>query len=138
MTNPAHSPVVKIVTMRGNGDCCIGALAMFLGKSYEDILSAAVKETKSRRLHHSGMYWRQIRDTAAALGVPLKLRRKFDLLTDCGILALEFETNNPHVVLLKAGLIFDPDEGEVWEPAAYCMAYEGVPKALYVDEREDR
>jgi hypothetical protein len=138
--NPAHSPMVRIVTQRSEGDCGICALAMFLEMSYEDVFAAAVTETHSRRLHHSGMYSRQIKGTAAALGVRLRQRRKWDMETDTGLVILWFNRQSSHVALLKCGLIFDTD-GTVWEPDAYCIAFNAVPKALYVvddDSREDQ
>lgn len=136
--NPTHCPVVKIVIQRGKGDCGICALAMFLDKSYEDVFAAAVARTKSRRLHHSGMYWRQIRETAAGFGVALVNLRKFDCEADCGIVAIRMDKTNDHyfghVALLKAGLIFDTD-GTVWEPDAYWLAHDAEPTALYTTGR---
>jgi hypothetical protein len=135
--NPSHSPMVRVVTQRGDGDCGICALAMFLDRSYEDVFAAAVTETHSQRLHHSGMWSKQIKLTAAALGVRLRQKRKWDMDTATGLIILSFKRSS-HVALLKNGLIFDTD-GYVWEPDAYCLAFEAEAKALYVvDEREEQ
>lgn len=116
-------PVVRMVAQRGQGDCAIACLAMYLGKSYEDVLAAAVSKSKNTRVHHTGMYIRQIRATAGALGVKVRATKKVDLDSGCGILHFTHR-DGAHVVLLKAGLIFDPDGATVWDPDLYILDQE--------------
>lgn len=123
-------PVVQIQVQRAPGDCAITALSMYLGASYEDVLCAAVRTTKSSRIHHRGMFTREMKRTAQKLGVTLTLRRGFDLETDEGVLAV-VSGNEQHAVLLKAGLIFDGD-GLVWEPSVFLAHYHYRPMSLLV------
>lgn len=128
-------PVVQIQVQRAPGDCGITALAMLLGRSYEDVLGAAVKTTASSRVHHNGMFTRQMRATAKRLGVKLTLHRGFDLENDEGLLALSGK-DGEHIVLLKAGLIFDGD-GTVWDPPTFLGAYEYRPVSLLVSDESE-
>lgn len=105
---------------------------MYLGESYENVLGAAVRTTKSARVHHRGMFTREMRQTAKRLGIALRIRRGFDLETDEGILTLMHGVDE-HAVLLKAGLIFDGD-GTVWEPALYLAHYSYRPLSLMVKD----
>lgn len=123
-------PVVKLQTQRAPGDCGICALAMLLQVSYEDVLGAAVKTTASARVHHGGMFTRDMKRVAKRLGVTLTLRRAIDLEQDEGVLSLARD-EEAHAVLLKAGLIFDGD-GTVWEPETFLAATHYRPISLLV------
>ncbi len=112
-------PCIRVEVSRAPGDCTICALAMLLGKSYEDVLGAAVKMTGGFRVHHKGMWTREIKRTAKKLGVTLKLKRSVDLEHDEGILSTENEDDTQHSVLLSDGMIIECD-GTVWrEPDTY-------------------
>lgn len=129
-------PVVQIQVQRTAGDCTICALSMYLGRGYEDVLGAAVASTNSARVHHNGMFTRDMKSTAKRLGVILDLCRGFDVDNDEGVLSLTDAEKNQHAVLLKSGLIFDGD-GTVWEPQTYFSHYHYRPISLLV-RREDR
>lgn len=128
------TPIVQIQVQRAPGDCAIAALSMYLGVPYEDVLGAAVQQTKRRRVHHVGMYTRDIKATAKRLGVRLHLRRAVDLEVDEGVLAVQDDVQE-HAVLLKAGLIFDGD-GLVWEPSVFMAHYHYRPMSLLVTADE--
>lgn len=127
-------PVVQIQVQRAPGDCAVTALSMYLGVPYEDVLGAAVSTTKRSRIHHVGMFTREMKRTAAKLGIPLTLRRGFDLDVDEGVLAVK-NGHLEHAVLLKAGLIFDGD-GTVWEPDTYLAHYHYRPVSLLVRDED--
>jgi hypothetical protein len=122
--------VIHIQVQRAPGDCTITALSMLLGVPYEDVLGAAVKSTSSARVHHNGMFTRQMKATAKRLGQTLALRRGFDLERDEGILTV-VDGDHQHAVLLKSGLIFDGD-GSVWNHAAFMKEYRYRPVSLLV------
>lgn len=122
-------PILRMVPQRFNGDCAICALAMYLGRAYEDVLAAA--GARSRRPHHAGLFRRQITATAKALGTPLIAARSWDLETTSGILHLEHRAG-AHVVVLAEGLIFDPDGGVVWSPDVYLLSQDAEPTHVYV------
>ena len=124
-------PVVQIQVMRAPGDCAIAALSMLLGVSYEDVLGAAVTTTKSARVHHKGLFTRDIKRTAKRLGVVLTQNRTIDLENDEGVLVLEGVDGRRHAVLLKAGLVFDGD-GTVWEPETLFAHQQYQPTSLLV------
>ncbi|HUR19846.1 MAG TPA: hypothetical protein VMZ90_03505 [Vicinamibacterales bacterium] len=127
-------PVVQIQVQRAPGDCAICALSMYLGRPYEDVLGAAVSTTKRSRIHHVGMFTREMKRTAAKLGVTLTLRRGFELDSDEGVLAVA-RGEAQHAVLLKAGLIFDGD-GTVWEPDTFLAHYQYRPISLLVRDED--
>ena len=129
------NPVVNIVLARSDGDCAIVVLAMYLGRSYEDVLGQAAQ--LDAEIHRRGMWVHQIERTAKALGVPLRRRRSYDLEEDDGILSLD-STNGEaaHVVLLRAGLIFNVN-GTVWEPDVYLSHEKYAPKCLLVRKNDE-
>ncbi len=104
------------MVQKESGDCGISCLAMLLGKSYQEIIQYAPVNA-----HKKGMSMQAIRDTAAKLGTPLRLRRKIDLKEDIGILGLLPDpTHNgktrrdEHVALLIEGHIYDTYVGRLW------------------------
>lgn len=130
-------PFVNLQIQRGRGDCGIAALAMLLGRSYEDVFAAAVTR-KYRNPHESGMYSAQIVKAAKRLGTTLTLRRTWDLESSCGLLTVDKINKQPddypqHLVLLKFGLIFDTD-GTVWEPELYFEQNGFRPVSIFVEE----
>lgn len=131
-------PFVETVKQRGKADCCIAALAMLLGRTYEDVLAAAITK-KHPQPHATGMYTlRQLQATARRLGIALHLRRTWDFETSTGLMTMEKIDPTTadfaqHVVLLKFGLIFDTD-GFVWEPEMFCQILKFRPVSLLVEE----
>jgi len=122
------SPVIQIILQRSTGDCALVALAMFLGRSYEDVL--AVAGSLDEQVHRHGLYIPQILKIAKRLGTPLCRRKHWDLETSEGILDLASTINaDAHVVVLKAGLIFDT-EGTVWSPEVYLLNEYYKPMSL--------
>lgn len=129
-------PILQVQVQRAPGDCAIVALSTYLGEPYEDVLGAAVRSTRSGRVHHIGMWTRDMRATAKRLGRPLTLRRGFDLEQDEGVLSVGTEDRSQqHAVVLKAGLVFDGD-GTVWEAAAFLSHYGYQPISLLVEVDE--
>lgn len=129
-------PVVKIQRSRSGADCAIVALAMYLERPYEDILAAAVRVTRSADVHRTrGLYTREMRRVATALGVELSLRRGFDLDADEGVIGFTHASADGHVALLKGGLIFDHD-ATCWEPEVFCVHYGYRPVSLLVKVNE--
>jgi ABC-type bacteriocin/lantibiotic exporter with double-glycine peptidase domain len=118
---------MRLVQQRGIGDCGIAALASFLGQSYEDIYNEMAKRDKHRG--KLGTTFRRLILIAAALGVQLRLRLKFDLDESEGLLAVEWlrkdiHPHRQHVVVLYHGLILDPADGEVLDADEYLTKNE--------------
>jgi hypothetical protein len=133
------TPFVELILQRVKGDCGIAALAMFLGKSYEDVFAAAITK-RFPRPHVGGMYTRQLQAVAKKFGCRLVLKRAWDEETACGLLTIEKVNKQPedfaqHLVLLKFGLIFDTD-GTIWEPADYYEQQGFRPVSLLVEEED--
>lgn len=99
---------------------------MFVGVRYEDVLVAVGKPVID-----IGMTVKQIRDTAERLKHPLKLRRKFDLDNDTGILGIRFPNKKEHVVILHDGKVYDTDL-TVWDVEDYLTAEKAKPVSLLV------
>lgn len=109
-------PVVRIQVSRGDADCAIVALSIYLSVPYEDVLVVAVPVTHSRAPHHRGMFTREIRQVAKQLGHPLRLRRKFDFDRDEGIAGFTDDKGREHVAFIKRGLVWDTDGTQVEGP----------------------
>lgn len=130
----ADIPVIHLTGSKGYstiGDCCICCIATLADKEYEDVVAAAVPlvgETWKQ-----GMYQKDIIRVAAAVGLKLRRRRKYETDTDCGILNVDIQTTvdaetiapapQEHVVVLMGGFIFDNDY-RVWDVDAYIMHYQ--------------
>ena len=134
-------PIVQIQVSRAPGDCAVVALAMYLGRPYEDVFAAAVSCTKNIIFHKTGMFWTQIHQTAAVFGAILltrKVTKTHDLETICGLLGLKATAKREqHVVFVKAGLVFDSD-GTVWEIETYLkyMGYKPLCLTTSTEEEE--
>ena len=118
------APYVRFVKQQTKDDCGVCSLAMFFGITYEDALAASVMATKDSKLHRRGLYATQLVRIAKQFGVDLVVRRKCDLESTHGLLIVEFppdKTGNMdrHVVLVKHGTIYDPNDGTIWDAEAY-------------------
>jgi hypothetical protein len=121
-----------IVPGREKNDCAVCVLAMYLGKSYEDILrEVAVRDRPWQG--RQGLRLFEIEQVARALGTPLRRSRKYDLATAYGMLSLP-----NHLVLLRSGMVVDPEPGgaTLWEVEDFLHAYSVRPGVLLV-ARED-
>ena len=121
-----ESPVIQLIAQRTENDCVIATLAMYLGLSYEDVLVAAAQI--DQKAHHRGLYVPQIERVAKILGVRLRRKKTWDLEMSEGILSVEGKSES-HVVVLKAGLIFDTNSC-VWEPSVYFLNEHYTPMLL--------
>lgn len=87
---------------REHADCAIGALALFLGVPYEEVLERA-----AARYGHGkskiGLTVREIRWLSAQLGTVLRLKRRIEWSEDYGIVLW-----SDHACLLRSGLIVEP------------------------------
>ena len=122
----------RLVPGREPNDCAICVLAMYLGKSYEDVLRmVAVRDRPYQG--RMGLRLREIEQIARALGTPLKRLRKYDIQTAHGILSLP-----QHVVLLRSGSIVDPEPGgaTLWDVDDFLHAYKTRPGVLLVAREE--
>jgi hypothetical protein len=123
----------RVVPGRERNDCAICVLAMYLGVSYENVLrEVAVRDRPYQG--RQGLHLREIERIARALGTPLKRRRRYDPATAYGILSLPH-----HVVLLRGGLIVDPEPagGSIWEVEDYFHTYRVRPGVLLVSGEDD-
>lgn len=122
----------RIVPGREKNDCAICVLAMYLGRSYEDVLrEVAVRDRPWQgRL---GLRLYEVEQVARALGTPIKRVRHYDLAAAHGILSLP-----NHLVLVRSGAIIDPEPGgaTVWEADDFFHAY-GVRPGVLLVARDD-
>lgn len=112
------TPLLRIVRARADSDCAVAALAMLLGKTYEDVFAVAAGITPNP--HIEGLALAAVRTVADILGSPLSLRHTVDYRASTGLLWLCSSRGKAaaHVVVLTAGLLFDTN-GSVWTPTDY-------------------
>jgi len=101
---------VRWITRNGeDNDCGIAAISLATGHSYEQVLGVAVGLNPSVLM--SGMSNKEIRATLTELGYDSKVRRKFDLEEDTGVLIIEDHRQERHAVYLWEGRIIEPSLG---------------------------
>lgn len=126
---PSRLSAIKLVPAREKSDCAISALATYLGETYENVLREAARVAPAST-DNSGLTSHEIKKVAAALGKPLKWRKKVKLNTDCGILDLE-----NHVTILWKGVVFDPD-GTLWDVHDFLVSYRFTPLGIFTFKDE--
>lgn len=112
-------PLVSMVPQRHLADCVAAVTSMFLRVSYEEALLALSKE--SPELIRKGVWFTELQRAARQMGVPLKLKRRWDVNFHDGIVHVRFARGGNHVVLLRAGLFWDTNF-EAWYPEDYLKA----------------
>lgn len=126
-----EAPIINVIPQRGDYDCTVACLAMLAGVSYEEALLALGEQTPQILVR--GAWDAEIKRAAAQLGFKLRVRRKFDLENDTGMLRF-----SDHVVVLRAGLVITT-HGSLWDAddflAYYLHKYKDRPSALLVFEQ---
>lgn len=122
--------LVRVVKQDGNlPDCAVAAVAMLCGVTYGQALAAFPKPSSVMRI---GAYLTEVQTAAKALGVRLKVRKRFDVDEDTGV--LHVSGKDEHIVLLWDGRIIDGN-GECWLSAStYLGVYSYTPKTLLVPQ----
>jgi hypothetical protein len=115
---------IKLIPGREDSDCAISCLATYLGETYENVLREVARVAPDND-DTSGLSTHEIKKVAAALGHPLKWRKKVNLNYDIGILEVE-----EHVCVLWKGVVFDPD-GHLWDVHDYLEAYRFHPVGIF-------
>lgn len=127
--------MMRVWPQRGEGDCAIACLAMLCNVTYEDALDAL--SSVAPKAHRRGAWKTQIVAAAAKLGVRLVQRKPVAYEHATGILSCVITDSRKrvgHVVILRWGLIIDPDGGVVWEPDDYIAAKKAVVGCLMTRE----
>lgn len=118
-----------------DNDCAVAAISLATGNSYEQVLGAAMGLSPDVLVE--GLSVREIRDTLTALGHDSRLRRKFDLEEDTGILIIAELKNDDerHAVYLWEGRIVEPSLGRrsLWLDAKNYITHEKA-KACWLIE----
>lgn len=126
--------VVRYQVSRGEADCALVALSIYLQVGYEDVFGAACAVTRSEKPHSRGLFTNEIKRIAKKLGHALTLRRAFDLDEDEGIAGFTHDARREgHVAFVKRGLVWDTD-GTIWEMDTYLAATGYRPVSLLVTE----
>ncbi|TXH14487.1 MAG: hypothetical protein E6R03_09170 [Hyphomicrobiaceae bacterium] len=121
----APQPFLRVVLQRHECDCAVAALAMYLSVRYEDVLLAFDKPVID-----VGAIVKDMVAVADRLKQPLRVRRKFDLESDSGILRVDLlNDTKAHVVVLHDGIVFNTD-GAVWDVDDYLTAENAKPMQL--------
>jgi ABC-type bacteriocin/lantibiotic exporter with double-glycine peptidase domain len=122
-------PIVSMTPQRHRADCGCACLAMLLGISYEDALLALGGEAP--KILRDGIWLTELQRGALRLGVPLKVKRRWDVEADEGIAQIRTRADAHHVVVLRAGLFFDTDFS-IWYPDDYLRAKKAKTGPLLV------
>ncbi len=134
----APSIIMWIPRSNDHGDCAVVAIAMLVGLSYEETLSACLQAHPA--VLHAGMTIRQIKCALDLLGFKGRARKKFDIEEDTGLLWVVDNECDSHVTLLWAGRIINPshfDRTALWlDPDEYLKAGDLTPHVLITVEED--
>jgi ABC-type bacteriocin/lantibiotic exporter with double-glycine peptidase domain len=126
------APIIRVVLQRHPADCGVACLAMLCGVSYENALVAVAQYRPDVCI--TGLGLRDMRASALRLGYRLKVRQRYDIETDTGILNLSFKKQKlEHLVVLREGLVIETD-GTLWDAELYLNQNKAVPGYLLVAE----
>lgn len=122
------APFLCVIPQRGHRDCAAACLAMLLGVTYERALLAFGDELLD------GADTRMVQRAARKLGAGLHLTKQIDLENDTGMLRVGAKDwPNDHMVVLKEGLIVDPD-ATLWDADVFLAVYEATAVSLLTVE----
>lgn len=126
----------RVIAQRRSMDCGVAALAMLLAQSYEDTYAAATRIAP--RVQRNGLYLKELVAIAAQLGARLERRHsgRYSLDDDDGILSIRRSAPESkirwHFVVLRRGIILDPDGPMVVDVADYFALTHTKPCTLLV------
>jgi hypothetical protein len=126
--------LVSMVPQRHEADCGVAVLAMFLGISYEDALLAIGQDAP--KVLRGGLWLNEMQKASAKLGVPLKLKRQWEIEDADGIAQMRLPGKFNHFLLARGGLLFNTNF-TVWELDDYLKARRAKPGVLLVRERDE-
>ena len=114
---------------RHRGDCAVAALASLLQRPYEEVLVASallVPVVLVRGLNND-----EIIKIALKFGCTLieRTHDEIDYRKMTGLLGAHLQHNSlgeEHAVVLSHGLIYDPEDGEVWRAKEYLKQFKAV------------
>ena len=130
---------MRLVLQRTAGDCGISALATLIEQSYEDVYVATAAVDKKTR-GRNGIHLGALCEVAKRLGILLRVRRRFNLDEDEGLLVVTWapgsrhEVGQAHLVALGHGVIVDPADGVVL-PADEYLAREKATAGAFLELR---
>lgn len=117
-------------------DCAIAAIMLACGPSYNAVLAEAIRIQPDAVKR--GMNWRDIKATVHRLGWQYRMRRKYDLTTDTGILGVT-GFQGDHVVYLWAGRVIEPrpDAPGHWLYARKFLDSQGWTAGMLLTVKKD-
>ena len=118
-----HDPItIDPITMKDMADCGLCCLAMFLGKTYAEVLAACPR--RSRPLTE-GLTVLQLSNVAKKFGVTFEYDDTPED-DDVGIFILHRTVNeDSHACLYLKGIIYHPGDGSLWvDVDSYLKQYQ--------------
>lgn len=119
---------LRLVAQRRKRDCGVACFAMLLGITYEEATEALAQANGPLK---KGLYNTSLQRGAEMLGKRLRLQRKFDADDSVGILGVENDTV-AHFVVLRNGMVVDPEDQTLWNYDDYLKTNNLIPRALLV------
>ena len=109
--------------------CALASLAMVIGRDYQEVYRQAEKFYGERL--KEGVYRHQMFRLARWFDVPLKEQKPFELDEHEGILYVARRRACYHAVVLFNGSIYDPLDGNFYEPGTHLESFGKVTRARY-------
>ena len=130
---------VRVVAQRKSWDCGVAALVMLTGESYGDVSAIVRAEVDPRKLRRRGLSIADVVDVASRFGHRLRVVYRSDGYLkkhSDGILGMTGGQMDKagHWLILKAGVVVDPDGAEVWSVEDYTKRFQCRPTVLLVRE----
>jgi hypothetical protein len=127
--------ITPVIKQKKDWDCGVAALAMLLALEYKDVAKEVIDDPK---LTSRGLILRQVEELIVHFGfTPKRIYKKKDYLDGAtGILGMNGGTMSSagHWVVIKDGVIIDPDDGTVSTPEEYIEANKCRPATIVAIE----
>jgi len=128
----------KVVPQRRDWDCGVAAIAMLLNAPYADVSQVVRQTIDDPKLKRRGLILWQVEKVIEAFGFTVKrVYRKRDYLDGAtGILGMNGGTMDEagHWVMIKEGMILDPDDGSATAADDYIKENKCRPATMVVIE----
>lgn len=128
---------VRVTSQRKSWDCGVACLAMLLSRPYGDVSAIVREAVDPQKAKRRGLIIGDMVFVALMFGADLEARRRKAGYLDgqTGILGVigGGMDRAGHWVVLKAGVIIDPDDGKVWTVADYMAHHKSRPTTLLVE-----
>lgn len=131
---------VTVLRQRHSMDCGVASLAMFFDVPYGEMAAVVIARFGALCPVRRGLGIHHLEELAEFFDRRLTrvYKRKGYLTHATGVLGLVGGSWCGHWVVLKDGVLIDPDDGKVWSVDDYCVRHGDRTATLLIEEKRVR